>query len=188
MKKVAIIVSCIFGGGILFVVMMAFWVIGVRNDFVRHENAIEAVNLDIQNVHASIFQQMKQQGVAVDEYGDMVIEAIEGAIAGRYGEGGMKSSWAWIKEDNPEIDPAIMEKLQQAIEAGYNKFEAFQRTKLDRVRIYKNSLEVFPDNMIASASGFPRIDVAAAGSIVTSAQTKQDFDTGELSDPGIFDE
>jgi len=183
MKKVAIIAGCIFGCACLFVVMMAFWVMSVRNGLVRQENGIEAIQADMQNVHASAYQQMKMQDVAVDKYGDMVLEAIDVAISGRYGENGAQAAFTWIKEENPTIEPEIMEKLQQAIEAGYNKFEASQRDKIDRVRVYKDSLEVFPNNVVASVFGFPTIDMTLAEQVISTGQTKADFATGELSDP-----
>lgn len=162
------------------------WGISTYNGLIRFENRIEAVDKDMQNVHASIFQQMKQQGVAVDKYGQMVIEAINVALSGRYGEKGSKAAFQWIHEQNPTIDSKIMEKLQVAIEAGYNKFEATQRTKLDVVRIYKDATQVFPSNIISGMFGFPRKSWDELGRIVTSSQTKKDFWSGELSDPGIF--
>ena len=171
---------------VVLVGAIVVWGISIYNGLIRFENQIEAVDQDMQNVHASIFQQMKQQGVAVEEYGQMVIEAIDTAISGRYGDGGSKAAFQWLQEQNPTISPEIMGKLQASIEAGYNKFEATQRTKLDVVREYKNATQVFPESRVARLFGFPRKSWDELGRIVTSSQTKQDFGSGELSDPGIF--
>jgi hypothetical protein len=176
----------IIGSIILVLASAAIWVASARNDLVRFENRIEAVDKDMQNVHASIFQQMRQQGVAVEKYGDLVIQAINAAMSGRYGTGGSKAAFQWLQEQNPTIDSKIMDKLQVAIEAGYNRFEATQRTKLDIVRTYKDATQVFPKNIVAGLFGYPKKPWEEIGRIVTSAQTKADFEKGELSDPGIF--
>ncbi len=171
----------------LIVSALAIWVISSRNTLVRFENKVEAIDRDMQNVHASIFQQMRQQGVAVEKYGDLVIQGIHESMNGRYGADGSRAAMQWITEQNPSIDPKIMEKLQIAIESGYNRFEAVQRTKIDVVRTYKDATQVFPNNIIANMFGYPRKSWSELERIVTSSQTKADFEKGELSDPRIFD-
>ncbi len=182
MKRTLILVIL----GMLAVPILAgFWLVGARNGFVRTENRISALDGDMKNVHASIYRQMEAQGVAVDKYGDIVIEAINAGMSGRYGDDGVKGAMLWIHEQNPTIDAAIMLKLQQAIEVGYNKFEAKQREKIDVVRTYKDQLGSFPSNVVASTFGFPRIDMAAAERVISSATTKADFEAGELSAPNL---
>lgn len=159
--------------------------ISIYNGLVDDETGIEAIDKDMQNVHASVYKQIKGQGLAVEKYGEMVIESFKVAMSGRYG-GGSQAAWQWIKEQNPDIKPEIMSKLQVIIEAGYTKFEATQRTKIDRVRSYKAKLRKFPSNVVAWVCRFPKIDLKLMDRIVTSAETKHDFDTGELSDPDPF--
>ena len=188
MNKVLIVLLSAFVAFCLAVGGLFGYAISVRNSLIRQENGIKAQDLDMQNVHASIYQQMESQGLVAKQYGKMVIDALDAAISGRYGEGGAKAAMLWIQEQNPNIDPSIMAKLQVTIEAGYNKFESAQRTKIDNVRTYANQLDVFPSNIVASMFGFPRIDMALANRIVTSGTTKQDFSTGELSQPKLFNE
>lgn len=150
------------------------------NGFIRLENQILAVDKDMQNVHASIFNQIKSQGLSVEKYGNLVIESINAAIGGRYGEGGSKAAFQWIKENNPTIDPNVFNKLNVAIEAGYTKFEATQRTKIDVIRVYRNKLETFPSNIVAGVFGFPKKNLDELERIITTKETKKTFETKEM--------
>jgi hypothetical protein len=161
-------------------VVVAVPVIGYYNKFVRYENQVAAIDKDMQNVHGIINNKIKSSGLAVKEYGDTVIKAIEVGTTGRYGKTGVQSAFAWIKEQNPNIDPAVFAKLQTVIEAGYNSFEAVQRTKIDAVRVYKNEAETFPGNLVAGAFGFPKKSWDELGRIVVSTETKRDFERGEM--------
>lgn len=166
----------------VFVLITAFACIGTYNNLVSLEQGIEASYKDNQNVYSSITNNMKSQGLVVKEYEDAVLKSIDKAIQGRYGTGGAKQAILFLKEDNPRIDPAIFSKLSAVIEAGYNKFEAAQTSRLDRIRIYKTELRSFPNNMLAGALGFPKIDLAKYETIVVSSDTKKAFETG-IADP-----
>jgi len=172
MKKALVFV------GIIAVIAVVF--IGVYNSCIRFENQISAVDKDMQNVHASMFNNMKSQGIAVEKYGDLVIKALEVAMSGRYGKDGSQAGMQWIKEQNPSIDPKIFSKLQVVMEAGYNKFEATQRTKIDVVKSYKNHIQTFPNNILSGVFGFPRKSWADLESIITTAETKKTWEKGEM--------
>ncbi|MFC1598822.1 hypothetical protein ACFL2U_02335 [Patescibacteria group bacterium] len=169
---VAVLVCGIGGCGL--------YTMGTYNSLVRQENGIEAVHEDMKNVHASIFNQIKSQGLTVEKYGDLVIQALEVSMSGRYGKTGSQAAMQWLKEENPTISPDVFTKLQTVIEVGYNKFESTQRSKIDRIRVYENSLEQFPSSLIASSFGFPRFDLAMYKVTISSAKTKKTFETGEM--------
>ena len=173
--KTVLVTIAVFG------YLLLLWGIITYNGMIRFENKIEAVDKNMQNVHASMFQQMRQQGVAVDKYGSMVIEALEAT----FGKGGSKAAFQWLQNQGT-IPASVIDKLGVAIEAGYNRFEATQGTKIDVVNKYKDATEVFPGNIISVIAGFPRKSWEEHYRILTSAQTKADFESGELSDPGIF--
>jgi len=167
------IVASVFIGGL--------WLVGTYNGIVRQENGIVAVHEDMQNVHTSIFNQMKSQGLSVEKYGDMVTEAITTAIEGRYGKTGSQAAMQWIQEQNPTIDPKILEKLQVAIEAGYNKFEAVQRTKIDKLRVYDNTLDSALTGWVAKTfMGFPKKVTADMRKTISSAASKTMMETKEM--------
>ena len=157
------------------------WFAGTYNGLVRQENSIVAAHEDLQNVHASIFNQIKSQGLSVEKYGDMVTKAINAAIEGRYGKNGSQAAMQWIQENNPTIDSKVFEKLQVVIEAGYNKFEEAQRTKIDKIRVYDNTLDSFFTGFVAkSIMGFPKKVTADMRKTITSAETSEMMKTKEM--------
>ena len=163
---------------LILIVLLAgmAYVVPVRNDFVRAENQLKAVVSDTENVHASFTNGLRTQGLAVDKYGDMVVKA----VTVTYGEGGSRAAILLLQKQYPDIDASVISKLQVVIEAGYARFEQVQRSKIDSVRVYRNKLEAFPENIVAWIFGFPRVDLSRLEEIVTSAGTKKAFKTGEM--------
>ena len=84
-----------------------------------------------------------------------------------------------MSEQNPTIDAAVITKLQSVITAGYKQFQNVQNELLDVKQTYQASLEVFPNNMVASTCGFPRIDIGTFN-IVLSEETEKAFETGKM--------
>lgn len=169
---VCTLVACVGGCGI--------YTLGAYNDLIRQEQGIVASHEDMKNVHASIYNNIKSQGLSVEKYGDMVIKAIDASMSGRYGEDGSKAAISLISEQNPTIDSAVFLKLQSVIEAGYNSFEAKQREKIDRIRVYRQSLLVFPNSLIANFFGFPRINLDELSKTITTEATEETFRTKKM--------
>lgn len=169
-------------GGIIAVVILLLGGMSCsyRNDFVRSENAIIFQDKEMQNVFTIMVNNMKSQGLNQTAYKDAVIQAIDKAIQGRYGANGAQQAILFLKEDNPKIDPATYTKMANVIEAGYARFEAAQRKKIDLVRIYKNKAEMFPGALFASILGFPRKPWEELERIITSGTTKKTWETGEM--------
>ena len=168
-------------GLLIIIIIGASWFAGTYNGLVRQENGIVAANEDLQNIHTSIFNQIKSQGLSVEKYGTMVTQAITTAIEGRYGKNGSQAAMQWIQENNPTIDSKIFEKLQVVIEAGYNKFESAQRTKIDKLRIYDNTMDsLFTGFVAKSVMGFPKKVTADMRKTITSAETTEMMKTKEM--------
>jgi hypothetical protein len=176
MKK-STIIACVIGAVIGIFIIDA---ICVNNKCNGKECTIVATDQDMQNIHASIFNQIKSQGLVAEKYGKMVIEAMKVAIQGRYGANGSQAAMQWIKENNPTIPADIMSKLQTVIEAGYTSFEAKQRTKIDQLRVYKEFLGSCPQGNIAHMMGWPKIDMKNMSEVVSTAETKETFKTKEM--------
>ena len=179
-------IALIVLGSLALLVISVTW--SSYNTFVGYEEDIQAIDKEMQSVHANGQKNIRGQGIAVEKYGEIFSQGLKIAIEGRYGKTGSQAAFQWLKEENPTIPPEIMQKLQQAIEATYNKFEATQRTKIEMVAAYRKKLRRPPSSWVAKGFGFPTIDMKAADSIITSAETKRDFETGELSDPDPFGE
>lgn len=187
MKKGTIISLSVLGALGLMLLMLVVYVVGTYNDLVQQENGVIAVHEDMKNVHASIFNNMKSQGISVEKYGDTVIKAIEVAMGGRYGKNGAQGAMLWLKEQNPSIDSAVYLKLQTVIEAGYTRFESTQRGKIDRLRVIDNTLESFPKGFIARLFGFPKKVTADMRVTISSEATEEMMKTKKMQTINPFE-
>lgn len=174
--------SWLIGLGVVVMLVgsIAIFMVSSYNAFITAENGIVASHEDMQNVHASIFNSIKSQGLVVDKYNDMVIKALNAGMSGRYGPDGVKGAMLWIKEQNPSIDPQVYNKLQVAIEAGYARFESAQRTKIDKIRVYNNVREGYFRSWAARHYGFPRKVTPDMLITVTSAETEEMMQTKKM--------
>ncbi len=176
--KTAILLSLVLAP-IVLIGSAVIYCVSVYNDNIAQEQGIVATNEDMKNVDASVFNTIKSQGLTVEKYGDLVIKAIEASTSGRYGKNGSQAAMQWIQEQNQNIDAKIMDKLQIAIEAGYNKFESAQRTKIDRIRIYNIDLKSVIRGSASWVMGFPKIDLKDLSQTIVTAETKKTFETKE---------
>ena len=155
--------------------------ISFRQDCVSFENNISAQDKEMQNVDTEVTNTLITQGLSAKEYGKLVKDAIKAANSGRYGADGSKAMMQWIKEQNPNIDADIFKKFMKAAEAGYAKFAAAQRKKIDLARSYKNLIERKQQIPIWGSivtSGFPRKPWEDFERIIVSEDTAETWKTG----------
>lgn len=110
-------------------------------------------------------------------YKDDVKEVFTGVMQGRYGENGSQAMWQWLKEQNPQLDSAMYNRLQQVMEAGRNEFKVAQTRFVDVKRTYETNLGYLWKGFWLRAAGYPKIDLAEY-KIITSGHAKQAFETG----------
>lgn len=149
-----------------------------NNSLVAAEEGIIASYDDGENIHSNTFKKIKQAGFVTENYSEKVQETISGAVRGRYGSEGIRSNMVWIKEENPEINPELFNKLLVIIEAGNNQFAAKQTDRLDRIRVYRTELRSFPQSMVAGMLGFPQIDMDHYGKVISVESSKEAMNTG----------
>jgi hypothetical protein len=180
LKKPSFIITA---GVIAFVIIS---LITFNNSIVTLQEQIEAKHTDNKQVYSSIRIKIEQAGLVANTYSDQVVRAIETAIGSRYGDGGAKGAMLWIKEQNPEIDPATYTKLQQIIESEFTRFESNQTTLLDLGRVYKTKIRKFPGSFLASILGYSKEDMDKYLTVLTTKEAQEDFDTGNMTAPNTF--
>ena len=109
---------------------------------------------------------------------DDLKEVIKEAIGGRYGAEGSKATWQWIQENNPSVDPSLYQNIQQAIEAGRNKFENAQTLLLSRCQEYQTQQGYLVRGVFIRMTGYPKIDMEKMCTPIVSEYGKEAFDTG----------
>lgn len=152
--------------------------ITANNYGVTAEERIEADYTDMQNVLTQYRLQISEMVQVPDMYKDDFKEVIESALKARYGEGGSKATFQWLKEHNIDYDAALYTKIQTAISAGRNKFENSQRMLIDTKRGYKTSLRTVWRGFWLGVAGFPELDLSKY-EIVTSEEVDNIFKKGK---------
>jgi hypothetical protein len=160
--------------------LIYIFIIG-RNTAIGFENRISETDGNWKTHHASIFGQMKQMGLSVEKYGSLAIQAIEA----KYGNQGSQAA-VLFSGASEMPSPEIMSKLNVVIEAGYNKLASISVEKQAQCRVYKDWAQQFPGVIVTSILSYPTQPFEKLCEPVSSAQSKADFNSRELSDPEIF--
>lgn len=145
-----------------------------RSDCVAAEAGIKAQYKQNQNNYDNMWKKFKEMAQVPEMYVEDLKKVYDAAIKARYGEDGSRAAFQFIKEHNPNFDAAMHTKLQSAIEAGRNGFEADQKQLIDKKRQYEVLLGSTRALFVGVWFGFPRIDLDQYD-IVTSDETQEIF-------------
>ena len=152
-------------------------VVGIHNKCVKQEAGIKAQYKQNQNNYDNYFKKLKEIAQVPEMYVADLKKVWDGVMSGRYGKNGSRATWQWLKEHNPKLDVSMYKKIQSVIESGRADFEQNQKMLLDKKRLYEDTyLKVFPNSIIASMMGFPKMDLDSMD-IVTSEATEKIFKT-----------
>ena len=167
-----------FGVGFVALAIIAVVsVVGIYNTCIRHEADIKAQYSENQNNYDKLFKSVAETAQVPTAYAKDLKDLYTTTTATRYGQGGSKAVFQFIKEHNPTLDSSLYKQVQQVIESGRIDFESKQASLIDRKRVYESQvINTAVTGSIAKVLGFPRIDLAKFD-IVTSDTTEAAFAT-----------
>ena len=121
---------------------------------------------------------LQQKAGIVDKYSKDFEKIYVKIMEGRYSSGG--GLMKWVQERNPEFDASLYKDLMASVEAQREGFHREQSTLIDIDRQHKNLRQKLPSKFfVGSAEAFEL-------KIITSAKSKQVFETGEENDVDLF--
>src|SRR3989344_1726655 len=91
-------------------------VISFNNGAVRIENGVKAQYEQNKNNYDNYFKKLKEVSQVPAMYVDDMRKVWDGVMTGRYGQGGSKAMFQWIKEHNPTVDSSLYKKIQDVVE------------------------------------------------------------------------
>lgn len=168
----------LFGFMAITALVAAFSFMGMYNAMVSQEKGVVYQYEQNKNSYDNMWKKFREGAQVTDMYAADLEKVFQKSIQARYGEEGSQAAFQWIKEHNPNLDSSIYRQLQALVESGRNSFQENQTTLLDKKQQYETYLQSFPNNIIAGAMGFPKVDLSKFN-IVTSDRTQGAFDKGK---------
>ena len=111
---------------------------------------------------------------------DAITKIVQAANQARYGQGGSKSSFQWIKEENPQIDQKTFDHLMTLIEVGRDDFKNQQTKILDICRSYETSRNSFWSGIWLRSAGYPKDpQLNTYCTVVTNSYSADSYTTGK---------
>jgi hypothetical protein len=174
-----IIAGTVVGGVLLLGIILLFSVIGSFNSYTRLENLAKATQVDNQNVLDNTRKQIKEAANVSDKEVEALTNIITGYANARGGNtagDGALVTVGMVTEAVPSIQRIeTLKNLQNIVVAGRKDWQFSQTRLLEIKRQADDMINMFPTGMILKFLGKKEIEVV----IVTSAETKENFRTGE---------
>jgi len=171
------VVTGAFVGLVALVIVAVVSAIGIYNTCITNEAAIKAQYAENQNNYDKLFKMVAETAQVPTMYAKDLKDLYVSTTQTRYGKGGSKAVFQFLREHNPTLDAGLYKQVQQVIESGRIDFESKQASLIDRKRVYESEiLKTAVTGSIAKAMGFPKIDLEKLG-IVTSETTTAAFES-----------
>lgn len=141
------------------------------------EKQLEAIWTNNQNVLGQYTLKVQEAAQIPAMYKDDLKEVVTAAVQGRYGDGGSKALFQFLKEANIPFDNKLYVKMMQIIEAGRNQFTTEQTRLIDVKRSYETNLGYVWRGFWLKLAGYPKIDLNKYKPVV-AGDTAKAFETG----------
>lgn len=165
---------------IVFVVgVSAFWAIAVRNSFVRSEQTIIASYDKSRSWLSNLINKLTSMGITAEHYTDAFQSALQISLNATYKD---KPNLLAILESSAALPSDQYDKIQQAIDNGYDEFYNTQLGLIDTNRAYIASTKEFPNNLVANILGYPTAEFISKdyNKLVLNQAAKTAFETGTM--------
>jgi hypothetical protein len=159
-------------GLVLFGSYVHYYNVGAQQDAL-----LKAKYNNMQNVLAQYSLKVTEAAQVPNMYSNDLMRVAKAAIQGRYGKNGSRATFQWIKEHNPNVDPAIFMKIQEIIQGGRDNFQVEQTQFLDIKREYQTELNSFWSGMWLAKAGYPKVPLSHY-KLITSSYAQKAFKTG----------
>lgn len=173
----------IIGGVIALIVLIligtvASSYISAKNFGNRSEIQLDAKYKNNENVLSSGYQQLAGVVQVTEMARDDLEKVFRAAITSREGPEGSKAVVKFVRESNPNLDPALYRKVQQIVEATQKEFQQSQTEFLAQKANYEIALGSFWQGMWLDFAGYPKKNLADYKIISTDAAADA-FKTGK---------
>jgi hypothetical protein len=177
--KTKLIALASLGGVFLLGLILMFSAIGSMNSYTRLENLAKATQVDNSNVLDNTRKSIREAAGVSDKEVEALTNIITGYAEARggntAGEGQMVTV-GMVQEAVPGItEIKTLTNLQNIVVAGRKDWQYSQTRLLEVKRQADDALGMFPSGTILKMLGKREIEVV----IVTSAETKENFKSGE---------
>jgi len=176
MNKAVVIIGCAVT---LCIVIVFSMMVSTTNKEVDLTNNFKAQTTVCEGFYDKMWKILKQQAQITDKYATDFSKVYKGIMDGRYSSGG--GLMKWVQERNPKFDSSMYKKLMVSVEAQREGFFREQKKLVDLQLSHDNLRMKFPSRLFVG--GAKPLEVK----LITSAKTKQVFETGEENDIDLFD-
>ena len=179
----AALIGCLgtIGVGVVAVIIIAAYVIGVNNQEVTLRATIEQKQRDNTSEYDNMWKKISQVAQVTDAQKN-ALKDIFCSYAQARNNGSDSQIMTWIKESVPSVDSSTFNNLQNIITGSRDTFTFRQKELLDLKREHDILLRQFPSSFILGFLGRKPIEVT----IVTSSRTEKSFETGKDDNVDVF--
>lgn len=177
-KKIVALSATLFVA--IFLIIGISMYFSITNKEIDLRARVEGQNKKCEAYFDKTWKILKQKAQVTDQYKDAFKEIYPKLIEGRYSQGD-GSLMKWIQESNPNFDASMYKDLMKSIEVERTGFFNEQATLIDIHREHEVFLKKAPNRWFLGSELKP-VDIK----IITSAATKETYNTGEENDVELF--